>query len=478
MQSEPMQVSLSVLMPVYNERHLVAASLKRLLAVQSEIISSMEVIVVDDCSTDGTYEILQKLAQADPRVLLIRHSHNQGKGGAIRTAVRQASKEICIIHDADLEYNPNDIPQVLRPFLEEGADAVFGSRYMAGMYRRVLMYRHTLINKAITALTNWFSDLSLSDVETCYKAVKTPLLKSIPIRSNDFRLEIELSLKLAKRHARIFEVPIRYMPRSYEEGKKIRGMDGLLALLAILKYTLIDDIYHEDQYGACILHDLHSARRFNRWMGDTLRPFVGDAVLELGAGIGNITNQLIPRDCYVASDIDPDYLFYLKSFAQGKPYLDIQKIDACFPEDFRKFHNAFDTVILVNLLEHVADEALALKNIYHALMPGGKAIILVPQGPRLYGSVDRVLEHRERYTREKLARSLEGAGLAVERLFDFNRISVFPWYLNGKVFHRTSFSRSQLKVLEILLPLLKPVDRFLPGPGLSLIAVARRSGEE
>src|SRR5947209_17801150 len=128
------------------------------------------------------------------------------------------------------------------------------------------MYRHTLINRLITTVGNWFTDLMVTDIETCYKAINATLLKSIPLRSDDFRFEVEITFKLAKRRARIFEVPIRYLPRSYEEGKKIRARDGLRALLAMLRFWLVDDIYHEDDYGSAILVQLESARQFNLWM--------------------------------------------------------------------------------------------------------------------------------------------------------------------------------------------------------------------
>jgi len=465
------ELALSVLVPVYNERHLVAASLERVLALESVHISRLEVIVVDDHSTDGTEEVLQQIARTDRRVRLIRHARNQGKGAAVRTALDQASGDVCVVHDADMEYNPADIPALLVPFIEEGADAVFGSRYLSAPYRRTLMYRHTQINKALTGLTNWVTDLNLSDVETCYKAVSTPLLKSLPLRSNDFRFEIELALKLAKRRARIFEVPIRYLPRSYEEGKKIRARDGLLALLAIARFSLVDDIYRADQYGSNILTSLQNARKFNKWMGDTLRPFIGDCVLEIGAGIGTLTSQFIPRTLYVASDINPHYLDYLHSYSLGKPYLRVLHVDATQASDFAPLANQFDTALMVNVLEHVPDEQATLRNLHHALQPGGRAVILVPQHPALYGSLDVALEHRERYTAAGLRASLEKAGFTVERVLDFNRTSVPGWALNAKVLKRTGFSRVQLKILEVLMPAIRRLDRVWPWGGLSVIGV-------
>ena len=465
---------LSVLVTVFNERHLVEASLRRVLALEHELISSLEVIVVDDGSTDGSAEVVRRLAADDPRISFHEHGRNQGKGAAIRTAISQATGDIVIIHDADLEYNPEDIPALLVPFVSEGADAVFGSRYLSASYRRALMYRHTIINRLVTVAANWFTDLALSDVETCYKAINATLLKSIPLRSNDFRFEVEIAIKLAKRRARIFEAPIRYVPRSYQEGKKIRARDGILALFAIIRFWLIDDLYQEDEYGSHILAELERARRFNLWMGETLRPYVGDRVLEIGAGIGSLTDQFIPRDFYVASDINPNYLHYLRSYSLGKPYLRVMHIDAGNPNHFAGLEGQFDTIIMLNVLEHVADERQTLRNLLSALRPDGRAIILVPQHPGLYGTLDRVLEHRERYSAAKLEQSLTEAGFRVEKVFDFNRFSVPGWWFNGKVLRKKKFSRLQLKVLDTMMPIMKRIDRIWPWGGLSIVAIGTR----
>ena len=359
-------------------------------------------IVVDDQSTDGTWTVLERLAAEDDRVVLLRNERNLGKGAALRKAIACSTGDISIVHDADLEYDPSDIPSLLLPFAKEGADAVFGSRYLSAPYRRALMHRHTTINKILTSASNWLTDLNLTDLETCYKAVKTDLLKSIPIRSNDFRFEVELTFKLAKRRARVFEAPIRYLPRTREEGKKIRAYDGLLALMSMVHFWLVDDLYMEDEYGSRILSELEHARRFNHWMGKTLRPFIGDRVLEIGAGIGTLTNQFIRERLYLASDINPHYIRYLQSYSYGKPYLHVLDIDAGKPEDFTGLKEKFDTALMINVLEHVPDEGLALRNLWSALEPGGRAIILVPQHPALYGTLDEVLQHRERYTPAKL----------------------------------------------------------------------------
>lgn len=467
---------LTVVVPVYNERFLVRELLRRVLAIQVPTLRGIEVVVVDDGSTDGTAEILDEIAAGAPEIRLLRHRENRGKGAAVRTGIAAATGDLIVIQDADLEYDPRDYRRLVEPFLEDGADVVYGSRFLTSERRRVLYFRHALGNRLITLLSNLATDLNLTDVETCYKMFRAPLLRSIPIRSNDFAIEPELTAKVAKRNCRVFEVPISYAGRTYREGKKIGWRDGFKALYAIVKYKLIDDVYQEDEYGSHILHELEHARRFNRWMAGTVRPWVGNQVLEIGAGIGNLTTQLLPRDRYLATDVNPHYLDYLRNFVVGKPYLQVERVDLEAQGDFEPLAGGFDTVICLNVLEHVRDPAVAVANMARALAPGGRLVLYVPQGQRLYGTLDEVLEHRCRYDRRMLVGEIEAAGLELEHVQDFNRFSVPGWWLNGRVLNRRRFSRWQLKVLDVAMPVIRRVDSLLPWPGLGLVAVARRPG--
>ena len=476
--------SLSILVPVYNEQHLVAASLGRLAALEeSPHLERIEVIVVDDHSRDGTPEVLQQFRaehanRPGSRIswTFLRHERNQGKGGAIRTALEHATCEITVIHDADLEYHPRDLLHIAQVFVEEQADAVYGSRFAGGAVRRVLLFRHELGNRLLTFLTNLVTNLNITDMETCYKAVRTSLLKSIPIVSNDFRLEPELTIKLAKRQARLFEIPISYSGRTYQEGKKINWKDGVAALWAIARFAVSDDIYKRDEYGSQILARLGRAPRFNAWMADTIRPFCGQRVLEIGSGVGNLTQKLIPRREYVVSDINPLYLQTLASLRQDRPYLDVAFCDVTDVESFPRSERGYDTVICLNVIEHVPDDRAALSNIREALAPGGRAIVLVPQGQWNFGTLDEVLGHRQRYSKEGLRRLAADAGLEVERILDFNRTGTAAWFLNGKLLRRRSFGLLQIKLLNLLTPLFRLVDRLVPLPALSLIAVMKRAG--
>ena len=469
---------LSVVMPVYNERYLVAESVRRVLAVESPLLSRLDVIIVDDGSTDGTRDILRRLAAEHPeRITYIEHEQNGGKGAAVNTGIARAQGSVTVIQDADLEYDPQDLPKLMVPFIHDAADAVYGSRFLAGSHRRVLYYRHSIGNRLLTGICNVLTDLNFSDMETCYKAVRTRLLQSIPIRSRDFRMEPELTFKLAKRGARIFEVPISYAGRTYEEGKKIGFKDALLALGAMLHWWLIDDIYKPDEYGSNILVGMSAVPNFNRWMADTVRPYVGARVLEVGAGIGNLTRTLVPRDYYTVSDVNPHYLDHLRNFAEGKPYMEVRRVDLASEEDFGPLAGRYDTVICLNVLEHMNEETGPLRNIWKALEPGGQTIILVPQNPALLGSLDEVLGHQRRYTRASLRNVLEAEGFRVEELFDFNRATTPAWWLNGRVLKRRYFGKAQLKLVNLLTWLFRDLDRVLPWEGASLIAVARRPPE-
>ena len=227
-------------MPVYNERTVVERSITLVMAAPLLEEMERELVIVDDCSTDGTFNILQRLAAAYPEIRLYRHDRNQGKGAAVRTAVSKATGDFAVIQDADLEYDPAEYPRLLQPLLDGHADAVFGSRYLAGEQTRVLPFWHSMINKGLTLVSNMFCNLNLTDMETCYKVFRTDLLKSVPIRSNRFGFEPEITMKSAKRRFRIYEVPISYHGRTYEEGKKIGWKDGVASVWHMLKYRFFD----------------------------------------------------------------------------------------------------------------------------------------------------------------------------------------------------------------------------------------------
>jgi glycosyltransferase involved in cell wall biosynthesis len=236
-------VKLSILMPVYNEERTLEEAVRRVRAVEMP----KEIILVDDGSADGSREILMRLQQEsdsadDPlnQTRVILHSHNKGKGAALKTALSHATGDIVIVQDADLEYDPADYPQLLEPIQSGHADVVYGTRFAGGGTHRVLFFWHSVGNRALTLISNMLTNLNLSDMEVGYKVFRAEVLKGIDLKSRRFGFEPEVTMKLAKRHCRFYEVPISYHGRTYEEGKKITWRDGMAALYTIIRFRLAD----------------------------------------------------------------------------------------------------------------------------------------------------------------------------------------------------------------------------------------------
>jgi glycosyltransferase involved in cell wall biosynthesis len=227
-------MKLSVVVPVYNEKNTIAEILRRVRATGR----ADEIILVDDGSTDGTREILRTL-ETDPAVHILFHEKNQGKGAALRTGFQHATGEVILVQDADLEYNPSEYPALLEPIESGQADVVYGSRFL-GSKRRVTMFWHMVANQLLTLATNVFYNSILSDMETGYKVFRADLLKAIPLRANRFDFEPEITAKILKRKARLFEIPISFNPREYNEGKKIGLADAFSAVWALVKYRFVD----------------------------------------------------------------------------------------------------------------------------------------------------------------------------------------------------------------------------------------------
>jgi glycosyltransferase involved in cell wall biosynthesis len=230
--------TLSIVMPVYNERATIAHVVRTVL--QAESILECELIIVDDCSSDGTREVLRELeSEAAGRIKLVFHERNQGKGAALRTGFAHAAGDVVLVQDADLEYDPRDYPHLLEPILRGRADAVFGNRFHGGPHR-VLYFWHYQANRMLTTFCNLLTNLNLSDMEVGYKVFRREVLQAITLRSNRFGFEPEVTIKVAKLGCRIYEVPIAYHGRTYEEGKKIGWKDGVAALYHMLKYRFFD----------------------------------------------------------------------------------------------------------------------------------------------------------------------------------------------------------------------------------------------
>jgi glycosyltransferase involved in cell wall biosynthesis len=227
-------MKLSVVMPVYNERATLREAIRRVLAMPIDI----ELLCVDDGSRDGSREILEELQLKHSQIRALLQPHNMGKGAALRRGIQEATGDFVIIQDADLEYDPSEYPQLLEPLIQGRADVVFGSRFLGNGPHRVLYFWHSVGNSILTLLSNCLTNINLSDMETCYKVFRREVIQSIPLEENRFGFEPEITVKVARRKLRIYEVGISYSGRTYEEGKKIGWKDGVRALYCLVKYSL------------------------------------------------------------------------------------------------------------------------------------------------------------------------------------------------------------------------------------------------
>ncbi len=465
---------LSVLMPVYNERRTLRTIVGRVLA--SPISIPFELVAVDDCSTDGSREILRELAAKDRRVKPVFHSQNTGKGGAIHTAIKHMTGDIAVIQDADLEYNPAEIPRVIQPILDGKADAVFGSRFAGSDYRRVLYYWHRVANTILTLMTNMVCDLDLTDMETCYKAVRGDILRQTVLRFQRFGLEPELTIRLAQWGIRIFEVPVSYMGRTYAEGKKIGFWDAVKAVGAIIWCGLMSRRFttHEGYY---TLMAVRKARRYNQWIYGKIKPFLGKRVLEAGCGIGSLTEQFLDSEHLIAADNEPLYVeLTQRRFGHLENFRALQ-IDWTSESECNQIPSAsLDSIFCMNVLEHIDGDDATIGRFFRMLAPNGYLVALVPQHRWLYTAMDLSLGHKRRYAVTELEKKFAQAGFTDVQSSGFNRLGGLAWWLSGNVFRRKRFTPGQFNAFNWLLPIVKVTDRLPVLPANSAIIIGRKSG--
>lgn len=464
---------LSILIAAYNEEATLRRCVTGVLTAALPQGLSREVILVDDGSLDHTWTIAQQLAAEHAAVRAFRQAKNQGKGAALRRAIEEMTGDVAIFQDADMEYNPSDYVRLLRPILDGRADVVYGSRF-TGEERKVLYFWHTAGNRFLTLLANMLNDTNLSDMETCYKAFVAEKLKAIPLESNRFGIEPEITAKVARNRFRIYEVPIQYDGRTYEEGKKIGWRDGLAALWYIVKFRFGSNYA---DVGKVALDALEQAPRFNRWMYDAVKTHLGTRVVELGSGRGNLSKHLKQDRAFLATDYRSDYLAELQQRWGHLPDFSVASLDmtdiAAF-ESLRGFSP--DTVVCMNVLEHIAEDRAVLSNLHRVLESGARLVFLVPFNPKLTSEFDRQVGHFRRYSPGELEAKMTEAGFVVERQFYFNKMGVLAWWFGNRLCRQRTLTRWQLKLYNLLTPGFRILDQILPTRGLSTVVVARKAG--
>jgi glycosyltransferase involved in cell wall biosynthesis len=462
---------LSILVAAYNEEETLTPCLNAVLAAPLPAGIEREIVVVNDGSLDRTWEIAQQVAAEHPEVRIFQQPKNMGKGAAIQRAIKEMTGDLVIFQDADLEYEPTDYPRMLRPILEGKADVVFGSRF-TGEERKVLYFWHTLANRFLTLLSNMLNDTNFTDMETCYKAFTASALRLIPLESNRFGIEPELAAKVARNRLRMFEVPISYNGRSYEEGKKITWRDGMAALWFIFKYRFTSNY---SDAGKVTLDALEQAPQFNLWMYESVKPWLGKRVAELGVGRGNLSKHIRQHEHVLLTDYRIDYLTELQGRWAMQKNLQIGKLDMTQSADFEQLRAfAPESVVFLNVLEHIEDDRAVLRNLFAVSPPGCRIVVLVPYNMRLYSEFDKALGHYRRYAKGELEEKIREAGFEVEKQFFFNKIGVWAWYVANTLGGQKSLKPWQLRLYGWLTPLFRVCDKILPMSGLSNVVVGRK----
>ncbi len=455
-------MKLSILIPVYNEVNYVLELLRRVQAEPHQ----KEIIIVDDASTDGTVELLKGLTDSNLRV--IYNQKNAGKGACLKTAIRHMRGDIAIIQDADLEYYPDEYGILVNKIIEGKADVVFGTRFAGS--RRVFHFYHYLGNALINLIANFLFDANLTDLMTGYKAFRADVLKRLVLKADRFGIEPEITGEVFKRRFKVYEVPISYDGRGYDEGKKIKWTDFFSCL-----YWLIASRLRGIDAGTETLERVSVLSHYNRWTYEKMKPCLGTRVLEIGSGIGTISHYLVSKGREVLlTDIEETYTRVLKDRYIGNPHvkvlqMDIQNVCQHVPDE------SVDTVVGVNVMEHIQDDDLLIANLKKIIRTGGSLFILVPAHMALYGQLDKKIGHFRRYSKAELSEKLQKQGLKVEKIEYMNFLSAIGWFITYKIFRSKKMPKNQLRLLNLIIPSIAFIEKFVRFPfGLSVIAIARK----
>ncbi|MBM7119064.1 methyltransferase domain-containing protein [Archangium primigenium] len=390
-----------------------------------------------------------------------------GKGAAIRAALGRVTGSITVLQDADPAYSLEACDALCQPIREDRADAVFGDRSRAGLDPTLLAER------AMGHVTRFVTDVSLADPLCGQRAFRTEALKSVALTSEDDAVDAEIVVKLAAQLYRLAEVPVGL------ETTPSRPLASQVSRLrTLMRYATVRDDADNQHEGYTTLERMDGASNYNAWLGQRFSEHLGRRVLEIGAGIGTITEKLEPGlELLIALEVERFYVDRLRNKFRGKPHVRPYLSDVALADWESLQRERLDTIVLSNVLEHIPDDASAVRRFRQILPEGGRVVVLVPALPQLFGAIDEAVGHHRRYTRDTLRQVLEGNGFALERMEWMNLVGIPGWFMNSRVMRRRSVPKFQLKVYDRFAPLFARTESRVKLPvGMSLFAVARATG--
>jgi SAM-dependent methyltransferase len=485
---------LSVVVPLHNELRALPTMTQRLLAVDFAALGvESELIFVDDGSTDAGAGQLDALHPDGVRVIV--HERSRGRGAAVKTGLEAATGDIVCIQHADPGYDPADLPALVRPILDGEFEVVYGSRFKGSASGPPFTCR--LANRLLNLTVNVLFNRYLSDVYTGYKAFTRSALEGPALTARTAAVELELTAHFLRKGLVIYEVPISYRASARGPGRRPSLGDGLRAAGAALRYrfrpapTAVGPLSPRapDAHGALDaaeggastihtlgLEDLGAAVRYRRYQFELIEPYLGDSVLEVGAGLGDFAAQLTGRKRLVVADSDPFCQWSLRTRLGSRPEVEVEALD--LPGDVR-VDPPVDSVVAINLLEHITEDVRALKAMASTVVPGGNVVLLVPGYPSLYGDFDRAVGHVRRYTPATLRRAVEAAGLQVTTLKPVNLLGGVAWWLAVRMGGRARPTPASVRLYDrLVVPLVRASERrFDPPFGQSVFCVARVPGQ-
>ena len=470
----------SIIMPAFNEEGTIEASIQRVL--NQPFVD--EIVIVNDGSTDNTRAILDQLS--GPKLKIVHHRVNMGKGASIRTGLNTVTGDVVAIQDADLEYDPAQLEMLLDPIISGSADIVYGSRFAAHGPRRVLYFWHSVGNQVLTLASNAATNLNLTDMETCYKVFRMDAVASLLIEENRFGFEPEFTVKVAQAKLRIFEVGISYDGRTYAEGKKIGWRDGFSAVRCIVKYSIREKVRARRKSGLSALSGNHAelsksleglsaAENYYSWLQDLVDPYLGKRSCEVGAGSGTFTKRIAERVEHLIA-VEPDFDSYEQLRAQFAGDTSRVLTINAGAETLRQLSDrSLDSIVLVNVLEHIDDQKGVMKELSRVVKPGGHIILWVPASEFLYSPFDFSVGHFRRYSKAELRALAFDSNLEIVRLQHVNLLGAFAWAGVAKI-GRQAPTKSELTTIwdAHVIPKMRKIEKLITVPfGQSLLSVTR-----